>query len=158
MRTNIYLSLFLSLIIGLYSCNPVNDKKQKDDATIEQKQIDEQTPAIAEEFEEINVSDFNIKLSQNTAELSPEDIMKLYYPLKVETDEGNEKIIISKRTLNNGNIEVKLIHDNLLDDSVKGIKIIMELSKSNNRWFVVSLKNNWKCWRGHSNWGIEDCL
>ena len=86
--------------------------------------------------------------------------MQLYYPFEVENREGNEEININEKTLENGNTLVTLIHDNQMDDSVKGEKFIMELAKSEGQWNVLSIKKNWKCYegRGHTDWGTAFCL
>ena len=98
-------------------------------------------------------------LNSQNSDLSALEIMRLYYPISVESGEGNEIIQTTETTLENGNIVVTLIHDNLLDDSVKGVKYLLELKKVTDKWTVISLKKNWKCWndRGHTDWGIEFC-
>lgn len=112
-----------------------------------------------EKFSNINYEELNQKISQSSKKLSPKDIMKIYYPKEVGFTEGNQKIIIKEQVLKNGNVEVELIHDNQLDDSVRGEKYLLELRKHNKNWLVVSLKYNWRCWngRGHSSWGIKFC-
>ena len=85
--------------------------------------------------------------------------MELYYPYEVTEGEGNESIEISEKKLENGNTLVTLVHNNLLDDSIKAKIYILELKSENNLWIVVSIKNNWQCrvGRGHTNWGIKMC-
>jgi len=141
--------MMISLFVLFYACNPVTPKKQKETST---KNV------TIEKFENVNISDLNTKLSQITKNLTPKDIMKVFYPYEVESGEGNEKITISEKTLNDDVVVVELIHDNLLDDSVKGEKYLMELKKQENSWKVVSLKKNWKCWRGNADWGTESCI
>lgn len=112
-----------------------------------------------EEFKDIDFSELNMEL-QNTSELlSPKEIMRKFYPTRVESGEGNESIDMRETQLNNEITEVELIHDNLMDDSVKGKKFVMGLRGKNGKWQIVSLKNNWKCWpgRGSENWGTELC-
>lgn len=113
----------------------------------------------SEKFEMINTDEANRMLDKESENLTVQEVMKLYYPKKIETGEGNEKIEISEHILDNGNTIVILIHDNLLDDSVKGEKYLMELKKTNDKWKIISIKKNWKCWngRGHTDWGIELC-
>ena len=41
-----------------------------------------------EQFETLDLNDFNKKLENQGKALNPEDIMNLYYPLQVEGDEG----------------------------------------------------------------------
>jgi len=142
----------------LISCNQKTDKKNMEIPLSEEKQ-NIQINAIYEKFENINTDEINQMLAKKSEDLTAQEVMKLYYPIKVDTGEGNEKIEISEHILDNGNTIVILIHDNLLDDSVKGEKYLLELIKTNDKWKVVSLKKNWKCWndRGHIDWGIELC-
>ena len=144
----------------LISCNIKNDKKKEGTSPF-QKGHETKVNTIDEneEFKEINSDDLNQLLTEKGEDLSAKEVMKLFYPNKVETEEGNEKIELSEKLSDNGNVVVILIHDNLLDDSVKGEKYIMELTRNDNRWTVLSLKKNWKCWedRGHTDWGIELC-
>jgi len=130
------------------SQNPLSEEKQNI-----------QINTTYEKFEMINADELNQILAKESKNLTAQEVMKLYYPKKVETGEGNEKIEISENILDNGNTVVILIHDNLLDDSVKGEKHLIELKKTNDKWKVVSIKKNWKCWndRGHTDWGIELC-
>jgi len=150
--------ILILLTMTLTSCNQNTDKKNKEIPVSEEKQKI-QINSTYERFEILNTDELNRILAKESKNLTAQEIMKLYYPNKVETGEGNEKIEISENILDNGNTVVILIHDNLLDDSVKGEKHLMELKKTNNKWTVVSLKKNWKCWkgRGHTDWGIELC-
>lgn len=119
----------------------------------------EETSPNNEKTQELDFEELNNKLANENENLSAQEVMKIYYPHRVETTEGHEKITISEKVINNGNTVVILIHDNLLDDSVKGEKYQLELKKISNRWVVVSIKKNWKCWknRGQINWGIDNC-
>lgn len=112
-----------------------------------------------EKFIIVDTDDINQKLNKRIENLSAKEVMKLYYPINVNGKEGNEKIEVSEKNAENGNTLIILIHDNLLDDSLKGEKHIMELKMTNNKWTVISIKKNWKCQsnRGHTQWGIEMC-
>ncbi|WP_408024668.1 hypothetical protein [Tenacibaculum sediminilitoris] len=148
------------LTFTLISCNIKTDKKNKE-TTLSQKEQEVLVKIIDdnEKFKEISSDNLNQLLAEKEGDLSPKEVMMLFYPNKVETSEGNEKIELLEKVSNNGNVVVTLIHDNLLDDSVRGEKYIMELTKNNNKWTVLSIKKNWKCWdgRGHTDWGIEFC-
>jgi len=153
-------TIIMILTITLISCNIKPDKK-KEGTTLSQKEQEVQVKTIDEneEFKEISSGDFNQLLTEKGGDLSAKEVMKLFYPNKIETGEGNEKIEILEKVSDNGNVVVTLTHDNLLDDSVRGEKYVMELTKSNNKWTVLSIKKNWKCWdgRGHTDWGIKLC-
>ncbi len=150
--------IIILLTMTLISCNRKTDEKNKEITVSEEKQ-NSQINSAYEKFEMLKADELNEMLAKENENLTVKDVMKLYYPKKAEPGEGNEKIEISEHILDNGNTVVILIHDNLLDDSVKGEKHLMELKKTNDKWKVVSIKKNWKCWndRGHTNWGIELC-
>ncbi len=113
-----------------------------------------------DKFEKLDFSAINTEIAGIEKALTPKEIMKIYYPAEVEGEEGNQLITLKERALDNGNIEVILIHDNQLDDAIQGTKYHMELTKQDDKWKVISLKNNWKCWegRGHTDWSAEYCL
>jgi len=147
--------LFFFFIASLiFSCNQESEKEPQNELTPKQADVKSN-----EEYEELDISEINKKIAESVERLNPEDIMRMYYPYKVKTNEGNEIITMHTRRLNKENIEVVLIHDNLLDDSVKGEKHIMYLKNIDSKWIVVSLKKNWKCrdGRGHTDWGIGLC-
>ncbi|UMB54829.1 hypothetical protein MKD41_04995 [Lutibacter sp. A64] len=146
----------LLLTMVLLSCN---NKQHKTDKINEEKGTTQHITSVNEKFKELNPETINVLLKSKNGSVSANEVMKIYYPHEVTIGEGNESIEISEAKLENGNTLVTLVHDNLLDDSIKAKKIILELKNENNRWFVVSIKNNWKCrvGRGHTDWGIELC-
>jgi hypothetical protein len=147
----------ITLTMILISCDSKANKKKEGTPLSQKEQV--KTMEENEEFKQLNSDDLNQLLTEKERNLSAKEVMRLFYPHKVETSEGNEKIELTEKVSNNGKIVVTLIHDNLLDDSVRGEKYVMELRKSNNRWAVISIKKNWKCWdgRGHTDWGIKLC-
>lgn len=112
---------------------------------------------IKEEFKSLKVDKINKKLATVKNEISPKQVMEIYYPLQVNTNEGKEKITITTKNLSKEIAVVTLIHNNLLDDSMRGKKFVMELRKKGRKWMVYSIKKNWRCYRGHEYWGIENC-
>lgn len=112
-----------------------------------------------EDFKSLNPKKLNKLLAKTDEKFSPKEVMRLYYPAEVRNAEGNQKIEIFEQTLENGNTLVSLVHDNLLDDSLKAEKYVMELKNSKGKWIVLVVKKNWKCrrGRGHSDWGIALC-
>lgn len=153
---NYFISLGFSLL--MLSCNLKKDVNTPSNELLSESTT--KTNEIKEEFIMIDHAELNYTLAQTTTSMSGKEVMKLYYPHEVESQEGNEIITIQEKALENGNIIVTLIHDNFLDDSLKGEKHVMELQLKNNKWSIVTLKKNWKCWegRGHTNWGVEPCL
>src|SRR5690625_4425699 len=153
---NYFISLGFSLL--MLACNLKKDLNTPSNELLSESTT--QTNEIKEEYIMIDHAELNYTLAQTTTSMSAKEVMKLYYPQEVESQEGNEILTIQEKALENGNIIVTLIHDNFLDDSLKGEKHVMELQLKNNKWSIVTLKKNWKCWerRGHTNWGIEPCL
>ena len=114
-----------------------------------------------EQFQYLTMGFFNRHLGTLTDELSGEEVMRLFIPKEEsESNEGNEIETIHEKILENGNMLVTLIQDNLMDDSIKGEKYVMELEKFEGTWNAVYIKKNWKCreGRGHTDWGVEMCL
>lgn len=112
-----------------------------------------------EEYKQLSSVEINQLLKENNKKLTALEVMRLYYNYPITSNEGNEKIELIEDIMDNGNTVITLIHDNFSGDSVKGEKYKMELKKIDNKWVVISIKKNWKCWdgRGHINWGIEFC-
>lgn len=151
------------LSVFLLSCNQNLDKKEVIETSNHEIQIQKNEGSNSEnkeDFENLEIQEFNTSLAKEKKELSAKDVMRLYYPIEVENSEGKEEITIIEKTLDNGHILVTLIHDNQMDDSVKGEKLVMELSKINDTWKALSIKKNWKCYdgRGHTDWSTEFCL
>ena len=113
-----------------------------------------------ENFKYLTIGFFNRHLSSTTEKLSGKEVMRLFLPREEESGEGNQTETIREEILKNGNTLVTLIHDNLMDDSMKAEQYLMELKKIDGTWHVVYVKTNWKCreGRGHTDWGIELCL
>ena len=149
----IIFTLLLTLVF--LSCN----YKQHKTIKIEEKESTQHITSESEKFQELNPETINVLLKAKNGNISAKEVMELYYPYEVIVGEGNESIEISEKKLENGNTLVTLVHNNLLDDSIKAKKYILELKNENNLWFVVSIKNNWQCrvGRGHTNWGIKMC-
>ncbi|MCH7974716.1 MAG: hypothetical protein IH949_12690 [Bacteroidetes bacterium] len=147
----LYFFLIASL---LFSCNQESKIESPDELI--SKQVGAKN---TEEYKELDITEINKKITNSVEKLTPEVIMRMYYPYKVETSEGNEIITMHTTRLNKENVEVILIHDNFLDDSVKGEKYVLYLKNIDSKWIVISLKKNWKCrdGRGHKDWGIGLC-
>ncbi len=113
-----------------------------------------------ESFEELDPSAFNESIKEARYITNAGAFMELYYPNKVAPNaEGNESIDITPTDLKNGYHKVLMIHDRMLDDSQRGIKLIMIAKEDKGLWQVVMVKKNWRCWkgRGHEDWGTENC-
>ena len=92
--------------------------------------------------------------------LTPEESVSLFYSKTNEiTNEGDEKVTVTSSMPNDFISEVTLIHDNLPDDSVKAIKYVVQMALINQKWEVVFIKSNVKCYkdRGHTYWDTSYC-
>lgn len=152
-------TFLLFITVFLFSCNQKTGNNSES-PQVPEKQEKASTELVNEEFELLSIDEINQTISKSDDELSAQDIIKIYYPMEVESDEGNEKIETFETSLENGNTEITLIHDNFMDDSQRGVKYVMVLKEVDDKWTVVSVKKNWRCWegRGNTDWGIELCL
>lgn len=150
-------TITLLLTIILFSCN---QRINKDTNQFKSSDKHTKTEIInSEDFKTLISDEINQRLDETRRELTAAEVMRLYYPYQVETKEGKESIEINEKKNKDDHTVVTLIHDNLLDDSQKAVKYVMTMKKTNNKWTVVSIKTNWKCWpnRGHTEWGTDRC-
>jgi hypothetical protein len=73
--------------------------------------------------------------------------------------EDNYTYTITQKEIDHNMKEVKLVEEGLLDDSLEGVKTIMTLKFEKNRFRILSIKQNYKCYenRGHRNWSAILC-
>ncbi len=158
----VIIKLLVVIILTSYNTCDKNksslDNKEKERLLAEKKEMN-QSNTLNKEYKQLSTDKINRLLTKSKRELTASEVMRLYYPYEVEGHEGNEKIEILEEIIDNSHTIITLIHDNFLDDSVRGEKYRMELKKINSQWIVISIKKNWKCWdgRGHTDWGIERC-
>ncbi|MFY0644142.1 MAG: hypothetical protein JXR19_06725 [Bacteroidia bacterium] len=109
------------------------------------------------EFKEVDPSSFNEQIADRTDIEKPKDLIALYYG--IDSAAKNRNISIAVKKVKKDVFKIRLIHDKLEDDSVRGMQIVLQARKSGNKWVVESILENWKCWegRGHTEWGIEMC-
>ena len=143
-------SLLFLITILLLSCNDSEKPSQSHNGKLKIEK-----PSTNEKFKTLTIDEVYKNITG-----TPKEIMQRYYPFKIGVNsEGNQILDISTSEIDAAHREVILIHDNMLDDSQKGIKIIMNMKKNGTAWKVTSIKKNWKCrkGRGHVDWGIERC-
>jgi hypothetical protein len=110
----------------------------------------------------ITVDSFTIaKLNKLIADkklTAVEAIVNAYKPKIVQT-EGNYSYNFLESKIDSSINEVTLIEEGLLDDAIAGRKGILQIKTENGRSKVVSIKENFKCYkdRGHETWGTEFC-
>ncbi len=116
--------------------------------------------ACSNEFEQSDITKFQQKIENKTDIQSAEELIRLYYPHRIdENSEGNPTLTIDQKDLGNNKTEITLIHEGLLDDSQRSLKIVMTAQKNGDKWTVLEIKKSRKCYkgRGHTNWGAEWC-
>lgn len=144
------IALCIGLNISLSGCDSSSSHSSES--------VQEESLALMpERFQSIDVGHLNEQLADKSG-LNAEDVIRTYYPEPIQS-EGHEKITISKKELENGNIQITLIHSNLPDDSMEDTKYVMEAAQLSSHWMVLSLKRNWRCreGRGPREWGIQAC-
>lgn len=54
---------------------------------------------------------------------------------------------------------VKIILEDLSDDSVRGKKMYFDLSRDGDNWSIISTRTQYKCWngRGHTDYSVDRC-
>lgn len=110
-----------------------------------------------EAFQNIDPTEFNDLLSERSDIETGEALMKAYY--NPTLGEGKPVLTIESLPYKKDMLIITLIHDGLLDDSMRAMKIILIAKKEQAYWKVLEIKKNWKCRvdRGHEDWGIELC-
>lgn len=113
--------------------------------------------SCSESFNDKDPTEFNKKIETRTDIATAEQLIEIYYNYPL--NEGTPKLEIESKELDNGLMEVTLIHDGQEDDSQRAIKIVMTAELIGQKWTVHKIKTNRKCWdgRGHTNWGTEWC-
>jgi len=110
-------------------------------------------------FEDINTDYLKALLVKEKKALSAKDVIKLYYPAKIQNENNSyEKIDIQTKKEGNNTI-VTLVHDNQPHVSIQGHRIVMTLTKNNNQWEVLSIAQQFKCWSRKDGlvWGTNKC-
>ena len=161
----------------LFSCSQEKEGEAetsspaKTEAAVENEEqpVEEAPEEEGEEpFEDGKFDELNEKL-KGDAMATPGEIMHMYYghgeAAEFEGDmEGEEmapaSLSTEEITLENGNTQITLIEDGLLDDSMRSYKVVMELEKTDDYWQIVSIKQNWRCWRGENEgvWTTIPCI
>ena len=85
------------------------------------------------------------------------EVMLIYYEYKWPGTDND--FSIDEEKLPRDRTKVTLIRDNIKDDSMKGEKIMMLVKYDGEKWKVITIERNWKCYegRGYSKWGTEPC-
>lgn len=115
------------------------------------------TACTGKSFIQADPADFNALIAERTDITDPKNLALIYY--NYSDAEGVPQITVESKKIKNNKFEVVLIHDRLADDSVRAMKIVMIASRSGERWTVLEIRKQWKCYegRGHTDWGTGLC-
>jgi len=149
--------ILIALFFGACQTTTSETTKEETNATTTKPAKETITTAYGETFKELDFSAFNKKITALKGKTAIE-IMKIYHPHD-GSGEGRQKVTTTEKKLDNGHVEVQLIHENILDDSVDDIKFLMTLKPNQDQWVVIDLKQNFRCHkgRGHQDWSAEPC-
>jgi hypothetical protein len=107
-------------------------------------QIDEQViTALNTRIAEANIS-------------SEQEVARLYKPTE-DAPEGNYSYTINIQNVNHQTLELIIIEAGIPDDSVEGIKSVLTIQREGEQLRVLSIKENYRCYRGHQEWSAELC-
>jgi tRNA U38,U39,U40 pseudouridine synthase TruA len=138
-------------LLALTACNP-NDKntsRQQAASYTTNGETFNQIPG--EVIERLNKDIQAMKIT------TAEDVVNLYRPRQQEA-EGRYAYTLHTRAVNHNVTEITLVEEGLVDDAVAGVKSVLTIEKYGSMLRVISVKENYKCYRGHKDWSAEKCL
>lgn len=151
------LTLVLINVLLLTSCmNKTSSDKNKDEAP--SSIASEAMSTSSETFDFLDneqVVALNNRIVQNNI-TQEEGVIDLYVPQQ-EQNEGNYSYTVSKNTIDIDTNEYTVVETGLPDDSIEGIQTIITIKNNNNLPVVLSIKKNYRCYRGHKEWSAEKC-
>ncbi|TCC90481.1 hypothetical protein EZ428_14505 [Pedobacter frigiditerrae] len=113
--------------------------------------------SCSENYEDIDPSSFNQKISLRYDVKTPEELLKSYY---IDSNEVSLQITVSKKIIEKNNYQITLINERVDDDAVRKEKIMMFAKFDGTHWKVNEIRRNWKCEGGRggsTEWGINEC-
>jgi hypothetical protein len=151
MKKYLRIILISCFCISLLACN----SKKQTTSTVTKVNIAVDT--VFKNIDEKETEHMNAVIAANGLK-SGEEIIAYYMPKQTET-EGNYTYDISKQEISVSETEITAVADGLMDDSMKGRKVVMLLKNENGLLKIVSIKEAYKCYpgRGHENWSPVSC-
>lgn len=145
-------------LIAMIGCN--TNKSADDNADVNPDP--KETVDAQNEHETFNPIDSEVIDNLNTQIIALEvttieQVVNLYKP-KEESTEGNYSYTISHEAIDEQTVEATLIEAGLLDDSVEGVKSVIRINQAGKVLKVTSIKENYRCYRGHKDWSAEKCM
>jgi len=157
-----YKQIIITVVFFVFfsSCKNNNENSEKIKTNVATPVVNEKKVANDLEYKMIDTSVIEA-LNKSILENKIKDVKAIlsFYRPKNNEAEGDYSYSISSKAIDNKSKELTLIEDGIMDDSQKGLKIIMVVENENNSYRVNSIKESYKCWtgRGHENWSAELC-
>lgn len=144
--------------LSLFSCGKKNENAN---VTVEQNDSKNTVTAEDNEFriiEQEKVDNLNKVLAEK--QITSIDAIMQEYHEEDKGAEGNYTYIITEAKTDNPNvIMLSLLEDGRNDDSIKAVKVNMEVESKDGKYKVLSIKESYQCWenRGHEDWAADFC-
>ena len=153
MKTHFWI-LIIVVVIGVLSC-----KKKSTNITDTPSQDSSQLvvqDSVYPPYQLIDPEEFNQKLNNTKGINTIQDVGTLYYP--ISATEGSEKLSSFVKEFKEYT-EVTILHENIPDDSISGIKITMDVKQNGTKWHVLRIRKSFKCYsgRGHAMYNTTPC-
>lgn len=151
------LVLMIASVLSLTSCmNKSSSDKNEDNAPVSVT-----TEALSNSTETFDYLDNDLIIELNDLIVKnnitqDEDIISFYIPQQEQT-EGNYSYTVSIKNIDKATNEYTVVETGLPDDSIEAIKTIIIIENKNNLPVVVSIKKNYRCYRGHKEWSADKC-
>lgn len=145
----------LILILILSACseevnNSIGQQECDNLSPIRLMESDNSIDASVHQAELIDTVDISWFLNRNEEKLkrmSPRQQFELYYPAKVPEGSTSYEFIDVNEKINGDTATVTMIHDNQAHIAVQGHKIIMKLVLNEGEWKIISIFQQFKCWK-----------
>lgn len=144
--------------LSLFSCG-----KKNENANVTVEQNDSKNAVTAEEnefriIEQEKVDNLNKAIADKKL-ASVDAIMQEYSP-EDKGAEGNYTYLITQAKTDNPDVIIlSLLEDGRMDDSLKAVKVNMQVENKDGKYKVLSIKESYQCWknRGHEDWAADFC-
>jgi len=153
------LTILTVTFITLLGCNDNNSSEKEVNKENPNTEVTANTVAPSETFNQIEskvIDDLNNNIVSKKIS-KEEDVVGLYKP-KQEQSEGKYTYTVSSKKLDNQTSEYTLIETGLSDDAVEGRKSVITITNNDNIIKVVSIKENYRCYREPKEWSAEKCM
>lgn len=151
MKNPVLTILLLAFLSLASSCADKKNTKETE------SQDTTETNHIYKQVEASKVASLNQRIKEQGVH-TEEAIMQLYAP-KAAVAEGKYTYTITPKKIDSNHTQLTLVEEGILDDSLTGLMVVMNIEKSEGTYKVTAIKEAYKCWkgRGNENWNPEKC-